>query len=215
MLIGVMSDIHANIKALEAAVRKFEVLGVDKVYVCGDIVGFGTYPNECCSLIRESNYKTVLGNHEWGLLGLNEKNGFHKSIYKHREMLSETNTKWLNSLPITLREGNIEFTHAELVEPSKFNYMHSCSYAYRDKQFEELKGKLCFIGHSHYKELFVEENNKIYHNVVKGKNDLTQYLKRNRAIVSVGSVGLCCTNTKRRNVVVYNDQKRTVKYVII
>ena len=92
-----MSDIHANIKALEKAIKTFETIGVDDIYVCGDIVGYGKNPNECCDVIRESEFKTVLGNHDWGLIGRNGLNGFHKSIYEHKELVSDTNKKWLET----------------------------------------------------------------------------------------------------------------------
>lgn len=217
MLIGVMSDIHANIKALEKALQTFKTIGVDDIYVCGDIVGYGKNPNECCDLIRESGFKTVLGNHDWGLIGRNGLNGFHKSIYEHKKMVSKINFEWLSSLPLVIHENDMEFSHAELVEPHKFNYMHSCAYSYRDEQFKIMKGKVCFIGHSHFKEYFFEEvpSGRVYHRVIKGNGDMNQFLKQRRAIVSVGSVGICCNKTKRRNVITYNTEKNYIKYIII
>lgn len=217
MLIGVMSDIHANIKALDKAVQTFKTIGVDDVYVCGDIVGYGKNPNECCDLIRESGFKTVLGNHDWGLIGRNGLNGFHKSIYDHMEMVSDTNKEWLKALPLVIKTGKYEFTHAELLKPSKFTYMHSCKYSYRNEQFKVMHGKVCFIGHSHFKEIFLEDapSGRVYHTLIKGNGDMAQYLHKNRALVSVGSVGICCNKTKRRNIVTYNTEKNMVKYTII
>ena len=215
MLIGIMSDIHASIYGLERSVKKLESLGIDDLYICGDIVGYGKKPNECCDFIRSHKYKTVIGNHDWSLLGRNGFDKGHKSIFQHRQILSDKNVNWLDNLPLTIKENKMYFSHAELVSPEKFSYMHSCVYSYRNDQFDVMDGDICFIGHSHFKEMFIEETlgGRVNHKKID-IHDMIQYLNnKHRYIISVGSVGVCCKKTKRRNVVTYDTNNRVLKYI--
>ena len=45
MKIGIITDIHSNIIALNGVLNKFENLNVDKIICCGDIIGIG--PRNC------------------------------------------------------------------------------------------------------------------------------------------------------------------------
>jgi len=54
MRLGIFSDVHANIEAMNAVLDAFKSERIDK-YVCiGDVVGYGASPNECCDLIRKT-----------------------------------------------------------------------------------------------------------------------------------------------------------------
>jgi Icc-related predicted phosphoesterase len=48
---AIITDIHANLPALQAALRRIDELDVDGVYCGGDLVGYGPHPNEVCALI--------------------------------------------------------------------------------------------------------------------------------------------------------------------
>ena len=64
MRIGIFSDVHANIEAMNAVLDAFKSERIDK-YVCiGDVVGYGASPNECCDIIRKTAAFTILGNHD-------------------------------------------------------------------------------------------------------------------------------------------------------
>ena len=52
MRIGIFSDTHANIEALEVVLRALDDEAVDERVCLGDTVGYGASPNECCALIR-------------------------------------------------------------------------------------------------------------------------------------------------------------------
>src|SRR3989344_4001223 len=68
MRIALISDVHANLEALEAVLTDIKKEGVDKIYCLGDIVGYGPNPKECVALVRERCDIVVKGNHEVGLL---------------------------------------------------------------------------------------------------------------------------------------------------
>ena len=57
--VAVVTDIHANLPALEAALERIEELEVDRVLCGGDLVGYGPHPNEVCALIEERGIPTI------------------------------------------------------------------------------------------------------------------------------------------------------------
>src|SRR6201999_4104649 len=52
MRLGIVSDIHANIEALQACFDAMDADGVERTICLGDVVGYGASPNETCSLVR-------------------------------------------------------------------------------------------------------------------------------------------------------------------
>jgi putative phosphoesterase len=62
--VAVITDIHANLPALHAALARIDVLGVDQLYCGGDLVGYGPHPNEVCALIAERGVATIHGNYD-------------------------------------------------------------------------------------------------------------------------------------------------------
>ena len=67
MRIAVLSDIHANLPALEAV--RADLTDVDQVWVLGDIVGYGPQPNEVIAILQEMGARSVLGNHDGAAIG--------------------------------------------------------------------------------------------------------------------------------------------------
>lgn len=61
---AVITDIHANLPALEAALERIDALGITDVYCGGDLVGYGPHPNEVCALIAERGIPTIYGNYD-------------------------------------------------------------------------------------------------------------------------------------------------------
>ncbi len=67
MRVAVITDIHANLPALEAAFGAIDTIGVDAVYCGGDLVGYGPHPNEVCALIEERRIPTIHGNYDYAI----------------------------------------------------------------------------------------------------------------------------------------------------
>jgi len=68
MLIGLISDVHSNVVALEAVLSEMDSLSVEKILHAGDIVGYNPYPNETIELFRKRKIISIRGNHERALL---------------------------------------------------------------------------------------------------------------------------------------------------
>jgi putative phosphoesterase len=62
--LAVITDIHANLPALQAALARIDELGIERVYCGGDLVGYGPHPNEVCALIAEREIPTIYGNYD-------------------------------------------------------------------------------------------------------------------------------------------------------
>jgi putative phosphoesterase len=64
---AIITDIHANMPALEAALAAIEAMGIDAVYCGGDLVGYGPHPNEVCALVEERAIPTIYGNYDYAI----------------------------------------------------------------------------------------------------------------------------------------------------
>jgi putative phosphoesterase len=65
--VAVVTDIHANLPALEAALGAIEAAGIDAVYCGGDLVGYGPHPNEVCALVEDRGIPTIYGNYDYAI----------------------------------------------------------------------------------------------------------------------------------------------------
>lgn len=168
-IIGVLSDIHANISALKSATKLLMSYGVSKIFVCGDVVGYGENPNECCEELRRLGASVICGNHDMAVAGCSrafEKMSEEASLAVRwtREVITEENLLWLKSIPAMLREEDVIFVHAvplnlnrgELAWPiilsDQDNSGYEADYVNLLDVFEaikELGAKICFAGHSH------------------------------------------------------------------
>jgi predicted phosphodiesterase len=101
----VISDIHANLPALEAVLddAKAHALNFDIVWCLGDVVGYGPEPDECIDLLRTLPHICLAGNHDWAVLGKLDLRTFHESaayvVEWTREHLSAPNMNYLRARP--------------------------------------------------------------------------------------------------------------------
>jgi putative phosphoesterase len=65
--VAVITDIHGNLPALQAALAAIDELGIEEIYCGGDLVGYGPHPNEACGLIQEREIPTIYGNYDYAI----------------------------------------------------------------------------------------------------------------------------------------------------
>ena len=65
--VAVITDIHGNLPALQAALARIDELGIETIYCGGDLVGYGPHPNEVCALIAERAIPTIYGNYDYAI----------------------------------------------------------------------------------------------------------------------------------------------------
>lgn len=65
--VTIFGDIHANLPALKATLADMDARGFGNRYCLGDLVGYGTFPNEVVARIRELGIPTLMGNYDQGV----------------------------------------------------------------------------------------------------------------------------------------------------
>jgi putative phosphoesterase len=65
--VAVITDIHGNLPALQAALQRIDKLGITRIYCGGDLVGYGPHPNEVVALIAERAIPTIYGNYDYAI----------------------------------------------------------------------------------------------------------------------------------------------------
>ena len=91
--VAVITDIHANLPALEAALNRIDELGIDRVYCGGDLVGYGPHPNEVCRLIEQREIPTIYGNYDWAI-GRDDEDCGCAYVNKHDREVGQLSVDW-------------------------------------------------------------------------------------------------------------------------
>ena len=101
MRILIISDIHANLEALDACLQAAPVH--DRVFNLGDIVGYGANPNEVTERARELGKVFVRGNHDKACSGVSSMEDFNPiaglAVLWTRQKLTADNLQFLRDLP--------------------------------------------------------------------------------------------------------------------
>lgn len=151
MRYALISDIHANLEALEAVVAEIDKLSVDSIMCLGDVIGYGPNPNECAETIRQRCAVCLIGNHDEASLGEVDLSFFNyvarEAIEWTAKELSEHHKAYLRSLPYVHDFDDCMIVHASPDNPDRWNYILSLDDA--TQGFEAFTQQACFIGHSH------------------------------------------------------------------
>jgi predicted phosphodiesterase len=91
----IFGDIHANLPALEAVLADIETRGLSPDYCLGDLVGYGTFPNEVTTTIREQKIPTIMGNYDQGVGNSSDDCGCAYTS-KEAETLGKRSIAWTN-----------------------------------------------------------------------------------------------------------------------
>jgi putative phosphoesterase len=73
MKVALMSDIHANLPALEAVLEDIRPRGVDAIWNMGDMLGYGAFPDEVVNLIKQEKIQNIIGNYDLKVLKVKQK----------------------------------------------------------------------------------------------------------------------------------------------
>ncbi|MDR1429852.1 MAG: metallophosphatase family protein [Spirochaetaceae bacterium] len=156
MRVLVISDIHANLAAFRAVLKKARG-DYDEIFCLGDLVGYGPRPNECvelaerrCSLVLAGNHDLAVGGVlDWGDFSSRAKN----SVRWTSARISPENRAYLAALPPRKDRGDIIFSHGGPEKPA-WSYVLSeddAEYSFRNVPF-----RVCVFGHTHIPSVFVK-----------------------------------------------------------
>jgi diadenosine tetraphosphatase ApaH/serine/threonine PP2A family protein phosphatase len=187
--IGIISDIHGNLHALQSTLDTLEEIGVDRIVCCGDLVGYGAHPNEVVELIRERNIPAIAGNHDHAALLLTDISYFNQvakeAVLWTKKVLTPENAAFLRDLPLFIQDSDpgVFFVHASPRDPGEWNYIITMGDA-RDN-FNYFTETVCFVGHSH-QPFIIENNDGSLHCSTRPEIEVKESC---RYLVNVGSVG--------------------------
>src|ERR671930_1062099 len=116
MRVAVISDVHANLHALEAVLAEIDAERVDAVWCLGDTVGYGPKPNECCDTVRGRADLCLVGNHDLVVLGELSVTDFNDEAAAAavwtREVLTDASEEFLRALGPQAEVDGAELFHA-------------------------------------------------------------------------------------------------------
>jgi putative phosphoesterase len=125
MKVGIVSDVHSNLVALEAVLE--DMPDVDQVVCAGDVVGYNPWPAACVEAIRERDVPTVMGNHDRMVAtGRNfHGNSMARAGVAHANAeLNDVQRTWVENLPRErlLCDGRLKLVHDHPEEQDKYTY---------------------------------------------------------------------------------------------
>ncbi len=155
MRYAILSDVHANLAALDRVLAVAESLRVDRVVSLGDLVGFHSRPNDCVALLKAHGAVCVLGNHDLVALGCAEPERFGRralaAILWTRERLTPESRLYLESLPErAIVDGAFVICHGSLRSPHEYvKTPEAVGQMFGDLARDYVPHRLCFYGHTH------------------------------------------------------------------
>jgi diadenosine tetraphosphatase ApaH/serine/threonine PP2A family protein phosphatase len=150
MRVAVLSDVHANLRALEAVLAEVDAGGFDAIWFVGDLVGYGPKPIECVALLRERATICLAGNHDLVVLGKIPLGAFAGEAAAAarwtQTVLDETARAFLDTLQPQGTAPDAELFHGSPRDPV-WEYVLSDASAASALALTE--APLVLVGHSH------------------------------------------------------------------
>jgi len=211
----VLTDIHANLEALDACLVDARSRGYDKTLVLGDLVGYGADPNAVIERIRSLKPMAIVrGNHDKVASGLEQAEGFNavaRSAAKWTlEVLQPEYRDWLAALP----EGPIYID--ELVEICHGSPFNEDAYIFDEldavRALKTSSRPLCLFGHTHYPVTF-ELSADAFDTLVPTTASVAElWLKEGaKYLVNPGSVGQPRDGDPRAAYAIVDTRRRCVE----
>lgn len=196
MRILVLSDIHANLEALEACLEAAPPF--DQVFNLGDIVGYGANPNEVVERARTLGHVFVRGNHDKACSGLTNLAGFNPiaglAARWTQQKLTPENLDFLRTLPqgpVTATE-NVSCVHGSADDEDEYVLLSQDALPL----LQHSARQITFFGHSHIQCGFSLEKQGRFQGVVpvypdgSGEQQFEFRLKADaKYLINPGSIG--------------------------
>jgi putative phosphoesterase len=162
-VVAVITDVHANLPALEAALARIDELGIDRIYCGGDLVGYGPDPDAVCARIAQRGIPTIYGNYDYAIardlddcgcayITPHDRELGQQSVAWTREHTAQAAKDFMRALPfdrhLEVGDQRVHLVHGS---PRKVN-----EYLFEDKParlYERLAaaetGDVLVFGHTH------------------------------------------------------------------
>ncbi len=148
----VITDIHANLEALDVCLADASARGYDRALVLGDIIGYGPDPNAVIDRVLELDPLAVVrGNHDKIALGLEQADAFNINARAAAQWtlstLTPSNRAWLVDLPQgpTIVDDLVEICHGSPVDEDEYIFDEIEA----SRGLDAARRPLCLFGHTH------------------------------------------------------------------
>jgi len=206
----IFADVHGNLQAFKRFSE--DVAGYDGAeFICvGDIVGYGANPEECINGVRIIGAECVMGNHDAAVVNETDISVFNKyaswAILWTQRNISQDSCDYIKTFKFIYENDFFVAAHGALHGAEKFPYLREVKDA--EKTFEQLKKKICFVGHTHVPEVFTCKEDSV------SKLPCEDFIveEGSRYIVNVGSVGQPRGNDPRACYCVYDIDTGKIEF---
>ena len=220
MIVAVISDIHANVTALQLVLDDISKKSISRIYCLGDLVGFHTSPGECLDLLQQYKVECIAGNHDSGVTGKLGPNKFPRECWEAiewtRTRLSQQQMSYLNSLPtqmliekqFRLMHGIFGDVHHYLVGTLKLCYVAA--------RLRATGFALAFYGHTHQQKCDAFRNGLLaFQAYDQPTNVEVAFADHVTYLINPGTVGQPRTRDTDARYCVLDTDRRTVSFAHI
>jgi predicted phosphodiesterase len=216
MRIAVISDIHANLEALEQVLIDIHGSSIDKVVCLGDSIGYGPDPEQVVAMINDHHIPSILGNHELAMIDRNYLAWFNplarRSLLKTIEMLSEKTINFISKLkPFMIFDG-YRFVHGYPPD-SATTYLFQIAEDELRQTFKRMKEKICFVGHTHRLEIIGFNGKSITRSPLI--QNIVHLNSTHRYIINIGSVGQPRDGDNHAKYIILDTEKNSIEVKFI
>jgi len=206
MRVALLSDIHSNMHALEAALETLEGCRVDEIWSPGDFVNYGADPEAVMKWATKEVKHAVLGNHDAVITEQESPEYFNRyakeAIPYTRSHLSSRDLRWLEKLPYEKVINGVRLVHASPLHPDQWTYIMSRAQAM--SLFRTYQESLCFFGHTHIQVVYDSRGNQYYRGTIILEED-------KKYLINPGSIGQPRDGDPRWAGAVYDTEEHTVE----
>ena len=171
-MFAVISDIHGNLEALEAALAEIDRRSVKRIFCLGDVIGYGASPRECLDCVIERCELCLCGNHDQAVFfePTNFNIGAERAAYWTRQVLEDETNKakrdrrWeaLGRMPILNEFSGLLMAHASPRRPINEYLFPEDVYTNPSKILDNFKRlnenqRACLVGHTHVPGVFLDD----------------------------------------------------------
>ena len=212
----VLSDIHANLEALDACLEDASARGYDEALVLGDLVGYGADPNAVIDRVRRIEPTAIVrGNHDKVACGLDQAEGFNvvarNAAMWTLEALIPEYRAWLAGLPQGphVVDDLIEICHGSPFDEDAYIFDEVDAV----RALKVSTRPLCLFGHTHYPVTF-ELSAGNFDTVAATASETHLYLKLDtKYLLNPGAVGQPRDGDPRAAYAIVDRAKRSVELV--
>ena len=208
MRFAILSDIHANLEALEAVLADARARKCTNFVCLGDVVGYNANPGECVKRIRELDCPVVKGNHDEAASIVAPSGDFNevaeRAIAWTRDRLTDQDKEWLRELPLQKRVRDFTIVHATLDTPGQWGYVFNNLDA--AASFTYQRTNVCFFGHTHVPMVFIRDES-----VRRERVEHVRIEPGKKYFINMGSVGQPRDGNWRAAYCIYDTESNLVQ----